>query len=624
MTLPLRLYTVPLSIFCLNILLLSNVVAQSNVDTLSLSQNVQWRSLLHINTQNDANNIESYVDDSNFFLAIDGATNPESELLATIKAIKNQKEIQCKYPARTLFLSKKIPNFASSLPIYDCKDYREWRNKLNTSSIVLVFASAQLNSPSSMYGHTFLRFDSAEVASNSTYLSHALNFGASVPDNENGFLYAARGLTGGYPGKFASNPYFEKIKEYGRLENRDLWEYKLDLTPEEINRMMAHIWELQDINFEYYFFDENCSFRLLELIDVARSGIHLADQFPVTAMPLDTIRVVKDANLISDIHYRPSILTELEAQLSLLSSEDKSLVLALSQDDKFLLDDRFITLSDKKKQLVVDSAYRYLRYQNTFNGRKPDITRRSFILLKYLNKNPTTIKIHIDTPVSPEQGHKTSMLAVSGGQIDDKYFMELKYRGSYHDLLDPSAGYYSGMSLNMVNISLRVYEEGDINVDKVELLDIFSLSERNKFLSPWSWKANVSIEQQWTNGKEILATHGTGGRGVSYRPLDNSYVFLLATGRLEFNSKLDTYAAVAPGLHLGFLNYWQNTSLLFEIEHYQFLFDQTQRSRISFQQSLQLGDNASIRLSADYHKVASKEHIDKKYNELKLEYRHYF
>jgi hypothetical protein len=186
------------------------------------------------------------------------------------------------------------------------------------------------------------------------------------------------------------------------------------------------------------------------------------------------------------------------------------------------------------------------------------------------------------------------------------------------------AGYYNGMSLNMVNLSLRAYEGGEIKLEKAELLDIVSLSARNSYFSPWSWKANISIEQQWTLNKEVLVTQSSGGRGVSYQPNDNSYIFLLATGRLEFNRKLDTYVAIAPGAHVGFLYYWPKSTLLVDAEHYQFLFDQTQRSRVSFQQSIILGDNDSLRLSADFHHIESNMHDNNNFQEFKLEYRHYF
>ena len=69
--------------------------------------------------------------------------------------------------------------------------------------------------------------------------------------------------------------------------------------------------------------------------------------------------------------------------------------------------------------------------------------------------------------------------------------------------------------------------------------------------------------------------------------------------------------SIAPGLHTGFLYYWPKSTLLLEAELYQFLFDQTQRSKITFQQSLQLSKNDSLRLSADFHHIGSNMHENK-------------
>lgn len=593
--------------------------AKTPLSIKTLAQSEQWLALLHIKPQSGSSDLQSYVDDNTFFLANDGATNPESELLASINALKTNKEIQCKFPARTKLLLTHIDNLADEISTTQCTKYIAWQKQLNTSSVVLVFAAAQLNSPSSMYGHTFLRFDPENIEQHSTYLSYALNFGATVTEGDTGFLYALKGLTGGYPGNFAANPYFEKIKEYNRLENRDLWEYKLNLTQDEINTMLAHMWELKGINFDYYFFDENCSFRLLELLDVARPGLKLVNNFPVTTIPLDTIRVVENAGLVSEVYYRESILTELKNQLAQLSKSERELVLTLSENETLLTSTQFKTLSLKKQQIVVDSAYRYLRYQNTFKARQKDITRRSFLLLRYLNKNAVDINNNIVTPTRPDKGHKTKMWGAGIGERDSQPYLQLQYRGSYHDLLDPADGYYSGMSLNMVNAIVRVYRDDKLKLEKAELLDIFSLSPRSEFFTPWSWKANISIEQQWTAGKEVLATQGSGGGGVSYQPIKNSHLFLLATARLEFNKKLDSYASIAPGVQVGFLSQWSDTSLLVEAEHYQFLIDQTKRTRVSIQQSWQITTNNSLRFLATYHKANNHS-----YQEYKLEYRHYF
>ena len=598
--------------------------AQTSMSIKALAQSEQWLALLHIKPKKESSDLQSYVDDDTFFLADDGAINPESELLASINALKANKETQCRFPARTKLLLNHIDGLINEISDVECTEYNTWLKQLNTSSVVLVFAAAQLNSPSSMYGHTFLRFDPKNVEQHSTYLSYALNFGATVSEGDTGFLYAARGLTGGYPGNFAANPYFEKIKEYNRLENRDLWEYTLNLTQNEINIMLAHMWELQGINFDYYFFDENCSFRLLELLDVARPGLTLVDKFPVTTIPLDTVRVIENAGLVSDVFYRESILTELESQLAQLSPSERNIVLALSKDETLLTSSQFTEFKIDKQQLIVDSAYRYLRYQNTFNGRQKEVTRRSFILLRHLNKNTVDIKKNITTPIRPDKGHKTTMWSTGLGEKDEQPYFQLQYRSSYHDLLDPSGGYYSGMSLNMVNAIVRVYRDDKLKLEKAELLDIVSLSSRNNFFTPWSWKANVSVEQQWTDGKDTLVTQGSGGGGVSYQPLKNSHLFLLATARLEFNKKLDSLLSVAPGLQIGFLYHWDKASLLLEAEHYQFIVDQTKRSRASIQQSWQLTTNDSLRFLAAYHNVDNKQSNGHSYQEYKIEYRHYF
>ena len=167
---------------------------------------------------------------------------PDAELAATLKALYaspslGDKHAQCVYPARTRWLRQQLQ--LDDLPQPQCGEYDNWYRDINPHSAVLVFPAAYLNSPSSMFGHTLLRIDQADVTSNNTaLLSYALNFGAYIEGMDNSILYAWKGLMGGYPGLFALVPYREKLAEYSRLENRDLWEYKLNLTPEETGRMV--------------------------------------------------------------------------------------------------------------------------------------------------------------------------------------------------------------------------------------------------------------------------------------------------------------------------------------------------------------------------------------------------
>ncbi len=319
----------------------------------------------------------SYVSDRKFFLAADGNEHPDHELAATVQALyapasAGETHAQCVYPARTRWLKEQLG--LAGLPTPDCAGFKQWFKDVSPDSAVMIFPAAYLNSPSSMFGHTLLRIDQAEVKSDKTsLLSYAINFGAYIEGSDNSIIYAWKGLMGGYPGLFAMVPYQEKLSEYRSLENRDLWEYRLNLTRQETARMVEHVWELKQIKFDYFFFDENCSYRLLELLQVARPGLRLTEQFPLTAIPTDTVKAVKAAGLVESIQYRPSRERELLSRAEPLDPEEQQWVLKVSADQKQLQDPAFKAQPRDRQALIIDAAYRLERYRA--NGRSA--TRRA-------------------------------------------------------------------------------------------------------------------------------------------------------------------------------------------------------------------------------------------------------
>jgi len=172
-----------------------------------------------------------------------------------------------------------------------------------------------------MFGHTLIRIDSAE---NSSLLSYAINY-AATGDDINGLLFAFKGIFGFYRGYFSILPYYQKVKEYGDIDHRDMWEYRLDLTKDEVNLMMLHLWELQGIYSDYFFFDENCSYTLLFLLDAARPELKLTDRFGLWVMPVDTIRVMTENSLIEEVVYRPSKSTKINTLFLLRKKNSRTL-----------------------------------------------------------------------------------------------------------------------------------------------------------------------------------------------------------------------------------------------------------------------------------------------------------
>ena len=169
---------------------------QASAKTQHLWLENEWLNLLHYGGEGTTpENYQSEVNDERFFIAENGDTNPEAELLATIAAFyqtdsAGDDHAQCKFVARLNWLKQKLPIEASTLPAVRCNSYTEWRKHVNSDLVTLVFPAYNLNSPSSMFGHTLLRLDSASDEGNSRWLSTAVNFGANVPEDDNSILYA--------------------------------------------------------------------------------------------------------------------------------------------------------------------------------------------------------------------------------------------------------------------------------------------------------------------------------------------------------------------------------------------------------------------------------------------------
>ncbi|MGY1889756.1 Lnb N-terminal periplasmic domain-containing protein [Pseudomonas sp. SDT291_1_S447] len=559
-----------------------------------------WISLGHYETAK-LGGWRSYVSDKKFFLAPDGNEHPDHELAATVQALYapaslGEQHAQCVYPARTRWLKAQLN--LSDLPTPACTEYKKWFKDVSPHSAVMIFPAAYLNSPSSMFGHTLLRIDQADVQSDKTsLLSYAINFGAYIEGSDNSILYAWKGLMGGYPGLFALVPYQEKLSEYRSLENRDLWEYRLNLTQEETARMVEHVWELKQIQFDYFFFDENCSYRLLELLQVARPSLRLTEQFPLTAIPTDTVKAVKEAGLVESIEYRPSRERELLSRAEPLTSEEQDWVLKVSADQQVLQDPTFKALPRVRQALIIDAAYRLERYRANGQERDPQRAQRSFELLRAINKNPAP-ELDIPQPGLPEDGHESRTWQAGLGTRGDRAFGEYGLRMAYHDLNDNAESFPLGAQIEILQMKLRQYEGNHWQFQQLDLATIRSLTPRNELLQPLSWQVTGGLERvPGKHDDETLVSHVNGGGGGTWALGDDVLGFALGTVRVEHNNDFAEFVSPAGGFNTGVL--WKNPlgNLSLEAKGDYFFNGEVRRS-LSLNQQWELSRNLGLRLSA--------------------------
>lgn len=470
--------------------------------------------------------MHSLVDSRPFFNAAEGKYDVRAELEATLRGFFSetadsveQQHPQCRFPARYGWLAAELGFDPARLPAPECRRYREWRSALDAKQLTLVFASAYLDNPGSMYGHTLLRIDAASQDERTRILAYTLSFAADT-DETNGLVFAVKGLLGGYAGVYSMLPYYVKVREYGDLENRDLWEYQLDFSEEEIERVLRHAWELLPVSYEYYFFDENCAYHLLGLLQVARPDLELTAPFRLWALPVDTVRVLTERpGLVKRIVYRPANSTILGARLEGMQPEERRMARDLGLGALRASDASLRTLPAERAAAVVEAGYDYLNYRRTTGTsevKEGGALARELLVARSQLDAPSQAP-RIEPGVRPDQGHRTSRLSTGAGRRDSVPFLELGLRPTYHDIVDDDAGYIGGAQIEFFKLRARRYQHDDARIESLLPVDIFSLSPRDAFFQRRSWRVSFGWQRSFTrSGAEPLAAALDGGLGWAW------------------------------------------------------------------------------------------------------------
>lgn len=601
-----------------------------------LAQTPQWHTLLHYRENLIWPGVTGQADDDKFYNASNGKTDPSAELDATLAAFFTGPVVetdkiqhpQCIFIARYQWLKRELQFNAVRLPEQPCKRFQKWRATLNPSTLTLVFPSAYINNPSSMFGHTLLRVDAANQNDHTRLLAYAINYSVGDPDS-NGVLFIFKSLVGLYPGLFSMSPYYIKVKEYSDLENRDIWEYRLNFTFEEIDRLLMHAWELGTTKFDYYFFDENCSYHLLSLFDVARPSLRLTKRFRGWAIPIDTVRaMVEVSGLVGDAVYRPASSTQLRTRLANLSNEERKLVSGLTHGELAPGDASITRLPQDKQSAILETAYTSLRYLD--HPSKPShagntrLSRELLVARSRLPAGQQAAQPQVPA-IRPDQGHPTRRIAFGIGYNDWGMFEELSLRPAYHDLLDPGGGYSEGAQLNFFDIDIHHYKDSNRFVlKKFSLVDIVSLSPRDQFFRPISWKINTGITRESLSMKEqdnvmVFRTNGSAGLAVSPWGNDIFYAFLEST--LDLGNVLQDNHALGLGPSIGVLaspNEWWKLNLFMRSQRY-FTGQKDSEREIFLEQNFTINRQNAVRLNTSY-----KHEHDMSWTSFGLEWHLYF
>ncbi len=517
-----------------------------------------WLALLHYKPSL-MHGSRSLIDDPAFFLSKNGKYDPEGEMVETLRGffrtdLSGDSHPRCRFIARYDWLKGQLGINEDLVPQEDCKGFKELMKAVRPESVVLVFPVGHMNSPASMFGHTFLRIDSSYE---SKLLSYAVNYAALTTDS-NGLVFGFKGIFGYYKGFFTILPYYDKIKEYNNLENRDMWEYRLDLTHAEVQRMVEHIWELKNIYSYYYFFSENCSYNLLLLLEAARPGSDPTDYLPPWVIPTDTVRAVEKSRMFANgpAVYRPSKATRIKSIENAMSPEYRPLALDVAADGKDpqdILSDDGIGKTDKARTL--DLAAEYLQYMYAQERVGKAAYLKSYLrILRARSAAGPAEDYHIPRPVPPDKGHFSSRFLVDAGVKRGDAYNDLKLRPAYHDLMDPDQGYIFGAAISFLDTGVRYsYPEKKVSLQNLTLLEIDSISDFSMFYRPVSWKLKAGLEREEFATRRHRTVYGIeGGPGLAYGfPGGLAYAFV--EPKFKAGSGLKDGYALGAGASVGVL-----------------------------------------------------------------------
>ena len=534
----------------------------NNARANKIAQSRQWEALLHYQTRFPMSGKKSSVDDAKFFLSPDGKYSLEAELEATLRAffepnIDESSHAQCRFPARFAWLGKELSFEANKIPKVDCSAFNEWYEALSPRGLTLIFPASFLNNPASAFGHTLLRIDRQENGKDNSLLSYSANYAADTR-SEDALSYAFKGIFGGYSGYFGIMPYYEKVREYSDIENRDIWEYKLKVTQSEVDLLVFHLYELRGVSSDYYYFDENCSYQLLSLLDVAWPDAELTEQFFGRAIPVDTVSsVIGLSGRFDSATYRPSQASLLRRKTDYMNAQEISSARSLALGEVALGEESWRkNLSPQQQARILELAADFASYSLLAEKtERVQMEQRLLSLMLARSQMSSEPSLAIDEviPIRPDLGHESFRLSFTEGQSDNQLFTDLGIRPAFHSLLDPWDGFEKGSQLEFLSTRLRYREPSGINLQEFKLLDIISLSPRDELIRPISWAVKASAaRERVTLDESLLIPRLEVGFGRAWY-LGQSLIYALGTGELEQSSAYGESISAGAGLRSGLM-----------------------------------------------------------------------
>lgn len=514
----------------------------------AIAQSQDWLKLLHYERDKSSpSGWRSAIHSEGFFLdAEHGPMSPEAELVATLDAMRAplaskssaDEHASCRFPARRQWLNRVLgESFRPIVPL--CQQWLDWSRQDSIQGLSIVLATGYLGNPASYYGHTFLKFDFGNNRT-SNLQDLTVNYGAIIETPDDPITYILKGVFGGYDGGFSDIAYHFHRAQYGENELRDLWEYQINLHPEEALFVAAHAWELLNKRYDYFFFRRNCAYRMAEIVEILY-GVNLIPQNRPWTLPQATIQLAAQSvkpdgqPLVKDIRYVPSRQRRFYDSHRALGSAEREAVREIVLKQRPAGHPAYDQLPTAGKQAVLDALIDYHLFATTPEDKEAGRLHPMYsaALAERYALPPGKKVSHTLQPTAPHASRSASYAQIAATHSPTHGVQgQLRIRPAYYDSLDSDAAHvpYSALSMGDVTIQLG---QGRARLHQLDLINIESTNPGVSGLpgdQGDAWRLRAGWEQQRPGCQNCLTARIQADKGIGRELSSEVHATVLAGG----------------------------------------------------------------------------------------------
>lgn len=483
-----------------------------------LYQKKEWLALLHADEEKSA------IYDSQFILS--KPFSPKNELDTTLKAFFKQPKSysninehpQCKFPARLLFITHELNITKDDFPKVVCEELKQYENKAPADTLSLVYASENVKNPSSMMGHTFLKYSGLNYQNDK--VEHAISF-YTIIESFNLLHLAYQNSHSGMKGFFALQPYRETIKQYIEKENRNVWEYKLRLSDYRKKLMYYHVWELKDKKMSYFFTSYNCSTVIYYILSLANPKIY--DDKKLWITPLDTVKFLYKYDLIDNSELIASDEWLVKMLKENVTSDEVDTIKNIVENQNY---EEIASLNFYSQKLL--EAYATLQYKNS------DLNANNYKEIEAKIKKDDK-QIDISKYKSPNNIPPERQFGVGYARVNDENFAKVSFLGASHLLNDNNREYFGESELKIGYLSLLANSK-KIELDEFTLYGMKLYIPYDTLTKDLSYQFEIAVKKEFSKKMDYIDTFKIdGGVGLDFSLANDINIFVLLNGGFGYN-----------------------------------------------------------------------------------------